>query len=232
MQALIDSKKIRIFFYFLFIFFLSTINFFKIETNKTQSIFLVNNIEILGTKKINKNELLQNLKLFYDQNILLIRKNDIQKIIEKYELIKEFNIKKVYPDKLKIEIYESEIVGFVIKNKKKYFLTDHKKLLLTNDFNSITGTLPFIYGQNTEKYFSTFYNILNKKNFNLKLIKNYYFFESQRWDIELKNGLIVKFPIYELEKAIEISQELIKNKNFNTLSVIDLRIKGKVITKS
>ena len=232
MQALIDSKKIRIFFYFLFIFFLSTINFFKIETNKTQSIFLVNNIEILGTKKINKNELLQNLKLFYDQNILLIRKNDIQKIIEKYELIKEFNIKKVYPDKLKIEIYESEIVGFVIKNKKKYFLTDHKKLLLTDDFNLITGTLPFIYGQNTEKYFSTFYNILNKKNFNLKLIKNYYFFESQRWDIELKNGLIIKFPIYELEKAIEISQELIKNKNFNTLSVIDLRIKGKVITKS
>ena len=232
MQALIDNKKIRILFYFFFIFFLSTINFFKIETNKTQSIFLVNNIEILGTKKINKNELLQNLKLFYDQNILLIRKNDIQKIIEKYELIKEFNIKKVYPDKLKIEIYESEIVGFVIKNKKKYFLTDHKKLLLTDDFNLITGTLPFIYGQNTEKYFSTFYNILNKKNFNLKLIKNYYFFESQRWDIELKNGLIVKFPIYELEKAIEISQELIKNKNFNTLSVIDLRIKGKVITKS
>lgn len=232
MQALIDNKKIRILFYFFFIFFLSTINFFKIETNKTQSIFLVNNIEILGTKKINKNELLQNLKLFYDQNILLIRKNDIQKIIEKYELIKEFNIKKVYPDKLKIEIYESEIVGFVIKNKKKYFLTDHKKLLLTDDFNLITGTLPFIYGQNTEKYFSTFYNILNKKNFNLKLIKNYYFFESQRWDIELKNGLIIKFPIYELEKAIEISQELIKNKNFNTLSVIDLRIKGKVITKS
>ena len=232
MQALIDNKKIRILFYFFFIFFLSTINFFKIETNKTQSIFLVNNIEILGTKKINKNELLQNLKLFYDQNILLIRKNDIQKIIEKYELIKEFNIKKVYPDKLKIEIYESEIVGFVIKNKKKYFLTDHKKLLLTDDFNLITGTLPFIYGQNTEKYFSTFYNMLNKKNFNLKLIKNYYFFESQRWDIELKNGLIVKFPIYELEKAIEISQELIKNKNFNTLSVIDLRIKGKVITQS
>ena len=232
MQALIDNKKIRILFYFFFIFFLSTINFFKIETNKTQSIFLVNNIEILGTKKINKNELLQNLKLFYDQNILLIRKNDIQKIIEKYELIKEFNIKKVYPDKLKIEIYESEIVGFVIKNKKKYFLTDHKKLLLTDDFNLITGTLPFIYGQNTEKYFSTFYNMLNKKNFNLKLIKNYYFFESQRWDIELKNGLIIKFPIYELEKAIEISQELIKNKNFNTLSVIDLRIKGKVITKS
>ena len=232
MRALIDSKKIRILFYFFFIFFLSTINFFKIETNKTQSIFLVNNIEILGTKKINKKELLQNLKLFYDQNILLIRKNDIQKIIEKYELVKEFNIKKVYPDKLKIEIYESEIVGFVIKNKKKYFLTDHKKLLLTNDFNSITGTLPFIYGQNTEKYFSTFYNILNKKNFNLKLIKNYYFFESKRWDIELKNGLIIKFPIYELEKAIEISQELIKNKNFNTLSVIDLRIKGKVITKS
>ena len=232
MQVLIDNKKIRILFYFFFIFFLSTINFFKIETNKTQSIFLVNNIEILGTKKINKNELLQNLKLFYDQNILLIRKNDIQKIIEKYELIKEFNIKKVYPDKLKIEIYESEIVGFVIKNKKKYFLTDHKKLLLTDDFNLITGTLPFIYGQNTEKYFSTFYNMLNKKNFNHKLIKNYYFFESQRWDIELKNGLIVKFPIYELEKAIEISQELIKNKNFNTLSVIDLRIKGKVITKS
>ena len=232
MQVLIDNKKIRILFYFFFIFFLSTINFFKIETNKTQSIFLVNNIEILGTKKINKNELLQNLKLFYDQNILLIRKNDIQKIIEKYELIKEFNIKKVYPDKLKIEIYESEIVGFVIKNKKKYFLTDHKKLLLTDDFNLITGTLPFIYGQNTEKYFSTFYNMLNKKNFNLKLIKNYYFFESQRWDIELKNGLIIKFPIYELEKAIKISQELIKNKNFNTLSVIDLRIKGKVITKS
>ena len=176
MQALIDSKKIRIFFYFLLIFFLSTINFFKIETNKSQSFFLVNNIEILGTKKINKDDLLQDFKLFYDQNILLIRRNDIQNIIKKYELIKEFNIKKVYPDKVKIEIYESEIVGLVIKNKKKYFLTDHKKLLLTDNFDLIMGTLPFIYGKNTEKYFSTFYNILNKKNFNLEIIKNFYFF--------------------------------------------------------
>ena len=233
MQAIKGNKKNKIIFYIFSFIFLTTIIFFeKSKVYTTKSIFALSKIEISGYEKINLEGLQLELNNLLGQNLLRIQSKDFENILKKNKLIDEFTIKKQYPNKINIELKEVSFVAIVIKNKKKYFLTDHKKLLLTDNFDLITGTLPFIYGKNTEKHFLTFYNVLNEKEFNFKLIKNYYFFESKRWDIELKNGLIIKFPINELEKAIEISQELIKNKNFNTLSVIDLRIKGKVITKS
>ena len=91
--------------------------------------------------------------------------------------------------------------------------------------------LPTIYGVNGEKFFKDFYNKLKRNNFNLEMIKNYYFFQINRWDLILNNGLLIKFPAKELDEAIILAKKLIKDSNFKNIEIIDLRIKGRIITQ-
>ena len=231
MPVVKDKKKIRLIFYIIIFLFLSTINFSNNQKKENNIFFSINDIEIIGLEKINKEEIFYALNFIYQKNIFNINEKDIQKTLENFKLIKSFKVKRNYPNKIKFLITEAKFIGIVLKDQKKYFLTEHEKIFLFNN-NFDTQELPIIYGKNAEKYFKKFNNSLKKNKFDLTLIKNYYFFQSNRWDLILNNGLIIKFPIDDMDKAIKLADKLIKDVNFKNLKIIDLRIKDRVITSS
>lgn len=230
MQVLKDSKKIKISFYIFILLSLSTINFFKFDKISKLTFFPINKIEITGTNKIDKSKLLRKLDFLYGKNIFIFNKIEIGNILRKNNLIKEFKITKYYPNKIKIELKESIFVALIIKEHKKFFLTDNQKLVLYNE-NFNEKLLPMIYGSGGEKLFQNFYTKLKSNNFDLEMIKNYYFFQINRWDLILNNGLLIKFPTKKIDEAIILAKKLIKNSNFENIKVIDLRIKGRIITQ-
>ena len=230
MQVLKGSKKIKISFYIFILLSLSTINFFKFDKISKVTFFPINKIEITGINKIDKSELLKKLDFLYGKNIFIFNKTEIGNILRKNNLIKDFKITKYYPNKIKIELKESIFVALIIKEHNKFFLTDNQKLVLFNE-NFNEKLLPTIYGAGGEKLFQNFYKKLKSNNFDLEMIKNYYFFQISRWDLILNNGLLIKFPIKELDEAIILAKKLIKDSNFENIKVIDLRIKGRIITQ-
>tara|TARA_B100001964_G_C14215394_1_gene592504 strand:- start:1171 stop:1863 length:693 start_codon:yes stop_codon:yes gene_type:complete len=230
MLVLTGNKKIKISFYIFILLSLSTINFFKLDKINKLTFIQINKIEINKINKVDKNKILKNLDFLYGKNIFTFKKDEIESVLKKNNLIKDFKITKYYPNKIKIELNESIFVALVIKEKKKFFLTDHQKLVhYSKKFNK--NILPTIYGIDGEKYFQNFYNKLQSNNFNLEMVKNYYFFQANRWDIILNNNLLIKFPSKEVNEAIILAKKLIKNKNFKNMKVIDLRIKGRIITQ-
>ena len=68
-------------------------------------------------------------------------------------------------------------------------------------------------------------------NFNANKIKNYYFFQVGRWDLEFRNNQIIKLPYNKIQKAIKKSVELLKRKDFENYKIIDLRVEGKIIVE-
>ena len=79
--------------------------------------------------------------------------------------------------------------------------------------------------------FINFFNQLNNNNFFKKKIKKYYFFQIGRWDLQLLNNKIIKFPYNNTNKAIKKSIELMDRKDFENYNIIDLRIDGKIIVE-
>ena len=72
---------------------------------------------------------------------------------------------------------------------------------------------------------------MKKNNFPNKKIKNFYYFQIGRWDLQLLNNKIIKFPHNNTDGAIIKSIELLNHKNFKNYNIIDLRIDGKIIVK-
>ena len=65
--------------------------------------------------QINKKILNQLNNLFY-KNILLVGKQEIQKVLNKYNVIEEYNIKKIYPSTININIKPTKFVARLSSN--------------------------------------------------------------------------------------------------------------------
>ena len=231
MPPIIGNKKIRIVFYILLLIFLSTITFFeKTKIFGNSNFFQVEIVEINGHKKINQAKMKKQLNFLMGKNLFFIKSEDIKDIISANELISSFEIKKKYPNTISIEIKEVNFVAKLVKEKKKYFLADNNALVPFKKY-PIDQDLPNIYGKNADRHFNDFQKLLKSNNFDLNMIERYYFFQINRWDLILNNKKTIKFPPKGVEEAINIVNKLLKDKDFDRYSIIDLRINNKIITE-
>ena len=71
--------------------------------------------------------------------------------------------------------------------------------------------------------------MLIESGYNLSNIKKYYYYKSNRWDIENHDNIILKLPSIEIEQSLKNYGNLLKKKNVVPGQLIDLRIKNKII---
>ena len=226
------KKFYKIFLLIIIFFFLSTYNpnRFQSVIKKENSFFEVKNIEITDTVLIQEDEINNKIQKIYGKNIFFIKKNEVAQPLSQIDFLSKIEVKKKFPDKLVIKIFETKPVAVLFKEERKYIL-DSSANLITIKENIQTDRLPRVFGNGAEKNFIYFIELLQKNNFKINKIKNYYFFQIGRWDIELLNGKIIKFPFEKLDDAIIKSTELLKRKDFENYKIIDLRINGKIITQ-
>ena len=74
-----------------------------------------------------------------------------------------------------------------------------------------------------------FKRIIDKSKLSYQDIKNLYFFSSKRWDLELKNNVLIKLSKNHIEDSLDLASEFLNNKNFEGVKIIDTRIKDQII---
>ncbi len=202
----------------------------NVVSKKNNKFFKIKNIEvknnILIDEKLIKNKLLK----IHNKSIFFIKVKDIEIALKDIDFLDTFEIKKKYPDTLFIKIYETKPIAILFKNKTKYFL-DSSQNLINFDEKKNNKKLPTIFGVNAENNFILFYNQLNNNNFPKNKIKNLYFFQIDRWDLQLTNGQIIKFPGSNVEEAIKKSIKLLDHEDFKNYNTIDLRVDGKIVVE-
>ena len=121
-------------------------------------------------------------------------------------------------------------MAVLFKNKSKYFI-DSSSNLISFEESMNFKELPNVFGDNAEEKFINFLRQLESNNFATSKIKNFYFFQIDRWDLQLMDDKIIKFPFNNVDRAIKKSVELLKRKDFENYKIIDLRIDGKIIVE-
>ena len=217
------SKKIII--YFLLFISLCTVsnielnnkNFFKI---KKINIFGINNIEVSNVK----NEI-NNLNL---NNIISLNKNEISNVIDSYSIVENYKIFKKYPSTLNIEIIKTNFLAKINYDGKTYIVGSNGRLI-NEKFNN--DHLPYIFGNPETKEFLKLKEKIDLSKFSYDQIKNFYFYPSKRWDLELKDGIRVKLSNLNIVKSLNQSFEFLNLKNLRDIKIIDLRVKNQIIIK-
>jgi len=226
-------KKIyRIIILFVALIFLTTYSptKFNVFPKKKNFFFKIQNIKIVNNHLIDQNKIIEKLNEIYEKNILFVERNDIERPLKSINFLEKIEVKKKYPNTIIIKVYETKPVAILFKRNSKYLLDSSSNLIPFSE-SMVFDDLPSIFGKGAEKDFVNFFNLLENNNFSTKRVKNFYFFQIGRWDLQLFNNQIIKFPANKIIDAIQQSVELLVRKDFVNYNVIDLRIRGKIVVE-
>ena len=216
------DKKLILFFYLLIILFLTTISNYNFYNKK---IFTIKYIDINGLSE-KKNLLIKNeIQHIIGKNIILVKKNNFNKIMYRND-ISNITIKKIYPNKLVINFIPAKPICEILFENYKIFLGDNGKKL---ELETIDRKLPIVYGSKNIKNIFKVINLLMSSNLDYYKINKIIFFKSGRFDINLDDGILIKYPINYSKEIINYSSDLFNNKKFINSKIIDLRLNNKII---
>ena len=219
------------FFLWLFLFIFLTTFYFDLSKTNVSEFFTIKNFTIKNTENTDIDLAYSKLEKFKNNNIFLINNDEIASTITDLDFVKDIGIKKIYPDKIEININEHKIVAVISNKENKYILSKEGHII--KNYNDKFNSLPLIYGKNTENYFPYFYKLLNDINFNLNKIKYLKYFESNRWDIFLKDGKLIKLPSNksEVKETLANFIAVYSDKKFEQYKIFDFRVKNQLILK-
>jgi len=224
MHQLIDKKN-KIIIYLLLLLILSTTTGKFTENQKSHS-SSVNKINIVGLSKINNSKISNELNSLFYKNILLVEKEEVQKVISEYNIIEEYSIKKVYPSTININIKPTKFVARLPKND--LLVGANGKLIEDKENNEI---LPYIFGEFNSENFLTFKKNIVLSKFTFIKFKTLYFFSSNRWDILTNDNILIKLPQDNLLESLNLAYIMMSSNEFKDKNLIDLRMKNHLIVK-
>ncbi len=215
------SKQILIYFFLLLLF--SSITSTKLQI--TQFLHL-NKILVSGLDEKDNRELIKKINSLKFKNIFFLNENQIKSILEINSLIENYKIFKIYPSTLDIKINKTKFLAKINQNGKILFIGSNGKF---SDEISANQELPFIFGKPKIQEFLNFKKIIDESKFSYQEIKNFYFFPSKRWDIELNGNIIVKLPMNNLKGSLDHVFKFLANKDLKNNLTLDARIEGQII---
>ena len=89
--------------------------------------------------------------------------------------------------------------------------------------------LPFVFGNFEKEKFLEFKKIILQTDFKYNNIKNFYYFPSGRWDIEMISGVLIKLPITGIKESLNLSIDLLDNIEFSNIKILDIRQKNQIV---
>ena len=195
------------------------------QLNKKLNIkeIIIENNSIIQNSSIEKS-----LSQLYETNLLKLNKKKISNELKELNFVDGFEVKKIYPNKLKLRIFEKEPIAIIHhKDEKKYF-TNKSELI---DFIELEKfkQLPLVFGDGEK--FEILYLNLKKNKFPLDEIKKFYLFETNRWDLVTKKNQIIKLPEKDYIKSLENFIFLKDRANFEKYKIFDYRINQQLILK-
>ena len=190
-------------------------------------------VNINGLNNINEDEILNLIKPYKGSSIFLIPIKKIANKISQNNWVKSINIQSNYKDTIEINIDESKPIGI--------YTTGIQNILFSDDLKILENIA------NNEKRFSALIKFEGKNSLHesIKLIDSFpddfiqyvdkaFLINQRRWDLELKNSILLKLPENNIKEALENYIKIyinFSNEELIEIESIDLRMKKKIILK-
>ena len=220
------NKKNKIIIYLIFLLVLSTTSGKFLKKQKKYSL-KINSIKVFGLTIAKNIEIQNDLNNVFYQNIFFIGKKEIKKIINKHNIVEEYNIKKIYPSTLNIEIKPAKFLA-KISNYNNLIIGSNGKLISVEQSDI---SLPYIFGEFSSKEFLEFIQNIEVSKFNFVEFKAVYFFPSNRWDIVTIDNVLIRLPENNVFESLNMAYKIIASIQFKDKDTIDLRVKNHLVVK-
>ena len=220
-------SKYKLYLYFFFLIFLSSIFNFQILDNY-QNKFSLKNININGLTYDETKILQIELNKLKNQNIFYLKKDKVLEKLTNFNFLENIYVNKVIPSSININISKTPVLGKTIINGKKFYIGKNGKFINSN-LLSEQNNLPSVFGDFQIDEFINLIKKLKKHEIDIENIKRYYYYKNKRWDLLFFNNLTLRLPSKRVEESIKIYKKLLDNNDLMNIKIVDLRVSNQII---
>lgn len=194
--------------------------------------FRIASIAIGGPKEATREEVLAAAGVTGKSSLLFLDAEAARVRLKSNPWIAEATILKLYPDRLHIAVTERQ--AFAMWQK------DSRITVIASDGTIVQpfveqrfANLPLVVGAGAEKAASEFLAIADRFPLIRDQVRAFVLVAERRWNLRLKNGIDIRLPEFEPERALETLVALDRDKKLlsRDIAVIDLRFPGRVTAR-
>lgn len=186
----------------------------------------INNIEILNNKYISKNYILRSINMIDESQTYVFDKDELKSKLSSINEIKNFSFELMKDGNLLIKIIEkTPFMVLTNDNIKKYIDNNGNTLKISgikeNKYVELSGKNVLKFIDEINKSFS-----YNSKNYHLTekiMLKNL-----NSWFVIFRNGICLIASIKELDKTLNIFENIKKLEFYKSFSHFDMRISERI----
>ncbi len=189
-------------------------------------------ITISGQKELTPVEILEAAGISGRNSLLLLDAHEVREKLKAVPLIKDADVRKLYPNRLMIEIVERAPYGLWQK--------DGQVVIIAADGTAIDvmrdqrfADLPFVVGEGANKRVSEFLKILEAAGELRSHVRAGVLVSERRWNLKLNNGVDVKLPETDPAAAAASLARLQREGRIieKDIVAIDMRMPGRAIAR-
>ena len=197
------------------------------------NIFEIKHIKVIDSQQSKETDIREKISNLSD-NLLLLDKQILQNEIEQVPWVKRANIKKIFPNKIQVQVIENDPYAIFL-NEGVPFLIDLDGTIITQiSDQSIDTSMIQILGEKANENLESLIKSINIHFPELlNDIKSLEYIELRRWNMKLKRDLKIKFPDEKIDQSIINLKRLFVEQNVTESNIIeiDLRIHGRASVK-
>lgn len=194
--------------------------------------FGVDAVTIAGQIELGEPQLLQVAGVNPRQSLLFLDVEDMRKRLLALPLVKNVSVRKLYPDRLVIEVVERQPYGLWQKDGAVSIIAaDGAPIDALRDEKF--ARLPFVVGEGANLRIDEFLALLNASGDLREKIRAGILVSQRRWTLKMKSGVEVMLPETNPKAAVELLARLEQEKNILEKDVVslDLRVAGKIYVR-
>ena len=197
------------------------------------NIFEIKQIKVIDSQQSKETDIREKISNLSD-NLLLLDKQILQNEIEQVPWVKRANIKKIFPNKIQVQVIENDPYAIFL-NEGVPFLIDLDGTIITQiSDQSIDTSMIQILGEKANENLESLIKSINIHFPELiNDIKTLEYIELRRWNMKLRRDLKIKFPDEKIDQSIINLKRLFVEQNVSESNIIeiDLRIHGRASVK-
>ena len=190
--------------------------------------FAIEDVKIAGNEQTSDIDILQQLGLDGTTSLVALDVETARDLISKMPWVEHVTVRKVYPRTIQVTLTERKAFGIWQHGTELSLIEKSGSVIAPLRDNKFAG-LPLFVGRDAETTAAGFYESFSRWPEIQKRVKAYVRIAGRRWDLVMDNGVVVKLPERDLERAMEVLSTMDEGQKLleRDIAAVDLRLEDR-----
>ncbi len=190
--------------------------------------FAIEDVKVSGNDQTSEIDILQLLGLDGTTSLVALDVDAARRKLAELPWVRYAEVRKVYPKTIEVMLKEREAFG-IWQHGSDLSLIEKGGEVIAPLRDSKFASLPLFVGRDAEKQAATFVDSMAAWPDLRSRVKAYVRVAGRRWDLHLDNGVVLKLPESDVDKALAVLARLEKEQRIleRDIAAVDLRLQDR-----